>query len=190
MASSVRIRIEDFEDGLLPGICASSGADGARLYATSLRSKPIPWLLLAIFAGPFGILAAIVLASALRKTVEGYVPYTPKVHAQVQRRVIRCAWGVAQGFGAVVAALVLAVAGPDSFAPIAVIVGIAGLLAFAVFSFLCSNPPGSVGGHLDSTGRWVVLDPVATRFALAYEAQEDDRREARRAEVIGTRLGR
>ena len=188
--AGVRVRIDDFEDGLLPDVCASSGAPGARLYWITVSSKTPAWLWLGVFGGPAGIVAALVLSSVLRKSASGYVPYTAETHARLQRARRRATWGVLQGLGAVVAAVALAALGPPSFHLVASAVGVAGLVAVVVFAFLYANPPGSVGGHLDSTSRWVELDPVSTRFAAAYEAQEAERRAARRDEVIGTRLDR
>ena len=64
------------------------------------------------------------------------------------------------------------------------------VVAAVGFAFLWSNLPGSVGGHLDSTGRWIELDPVSSAFAAAYEQQEADRRAARRDQLIGRRQDR
>lgn len=59
----------------------------------------------------------------------------------------------------------------------------------AFFVFLWANPPGSVGGHLESTGRWIELDPVSGAFASAYERQEVARKAVRRNEAYDRTAG-
>jgi hypothetical protein len=187
---SVRVRIDDFEDGVLPAVCASSGAAEARLHRISVSSRAPGWLWLAVFAGPFGILAALVVSAVLRKTAHGYVPYVPEVQARLSQRSHRYAWGLVQSIGAVTAAFVVATFAGSAFTGIAVAVAVAGVIGIVVFAFLWSYVPGSVGGRLDGTGRWVELFPVSAAFAAAYEDQEARRRAARRDEVNGTRLDR
>jgi hypothetical protein len=179
----VRIRIDDFEDGVLPPVCASSGRDGARLYASEISSKTPPWLFLLIFGGPMGIVAALVLASVLRKSANGYLPYAVEVQDRMRLRArLATRWFVGS-IALLVCGLVLATAAEGFGALGAVIMGIAALSA-VVAAFLYSNLPGAVGGQLDSTARWIELDPVNARFAAAYEAQEAARRAARRDEIL------
>ena len=192
--ATVRLRIDDFEDGLLPGICSSSGADGARLYRIAVSSRMPGWLWLAVFGGPVGIFAAFVLSGVLRKTAYGYVPYTDEVHNRLRARARRSAQGLATCIAVFCGSFVLSWAGPFSggggFRGIAFLLAVGAFVVGLVCAFFWANVPGSVGGFLDSTTRWVELGPVSERFALAYEQQEADRRQARRDEVIGTRLDR
>ena len=192
--AKVRIRIDDFEDGLLPGICAASGADGARLYHADIPSKVPAWVWLLAFGGPAGILLALLIARFARSTAHGYVPYTDELQAKLRARSRCFARGFVGSLAVAVGALFLFTV--DGFGPgggfgrLAFVLVLAGGLGALVLAFLWSNVPGSVGGHLDGTGRWIELEPVSVRFAEAYERQEAERRSARRAEVIGTRQDR
>ena len=186
--ASVRVRIDDFEDGVLPGVCASSGVPGARLCRIDASSRTPGWLLLCLLGGPFGIIAGLVLSGALRKTASGYVPYSYHVHAKLQDRLQTYAWLGVGGVAGIVGGLGLSMA--DGYGPLGVVLLAGGFFLAAFFGFLWSNVPGSVRATLDSTSRWVVFDPVSAAFAEAYEAQEADRRRARRADVIDTRLDR
>ena len=181
----VRVRIEDFEDGVLPDVCVSSGAPADGRSASSISTRTSGWLWLFVFAGPFGIVGALVLASVLRKTAHGRLPYARAVQDRLAERMRTYAWFAVSSIGLFAGGLALAQA--DGFGPVGTVVMFGAAFVGAFFVFLWSNPPGSVGGHLDSTGRWVELDPVSPRFAAAYERQEADRRAARRAEVRGTR---
>ena len=194
--AKVRIRIDDFEDGLLPGVCASTGRSGARLYHASIPSKAPAWVWLLVLAGPAGILLALLVAQFARSVAQGYVPYTDEVQAVLRARSRRYGLAVISCAALFVTVLVLLAsdglgAGPAAgFRTIGMLLCGAAVLSGIVFAFLWSNLPGSVGGHLDSTGRWIELDPVSPRFAEAYEAQEADRRAARRAEITGMRQDR
>ena len=194
--AKVRLRIDDFEDGLLPGICASTGAPGARLYHASIPSKAPAWVWLLVLTGPAGILLALLVAQLARKVAHGYVPYTDELQAVLRERSRRYGHAVISCAALFLAVLVLLASdglgagGSRGFQSLGLVLCGVAVLGGLVFAFLWSNVPGSVGGHLDSTGRWIELDPVSTRFAEAYEAQEADRRAARRAEVIGMRPDR
>ena len=184
--ASVRIRIDDFEDGLLPGICASSGRAGARLYKADISSRGSGWAWLLVFAGPIGIVAALLLTGALKRTAHGYLPYREEVQDVIRLRSRRYAQGLVGSLALLTAAFVLTVASRD-FRPLSVLLGVAGVIAAVGFAFFWANVPGSVGGHLDGTGRWIELDPVAPAFAAAYDAQEAHRRASRRDERLNER---
>ena len=178
-----RIRIEDFEDGVYPDVCASSGAEGGtRLYRVQISNR-VRWVWLLVLGGPVGILAAVVLSGVLRKTASGYVPYTPAVQARLQQRVRTYAWIAVASAVVAVGSLLLGLSGDDGFDTLALL-GVLGGSAFVLVAlFLWVNPPSSVGGALDSTGRWIELDPVSARFAAAYEQQEARRRAGRRSDA-------
>jgi hypothetical protein len=183
--ASIRVRIEDFEDGVYPDVCASSGATGGtRLYRADISSR-VGWVWLLLLGGPVGLLAAIVLSVVLRKTAKGYLSYTDAVQRRIRRRSQRMLWGVVASLAVVAGSLLLSTAGTSAYRGLAVAGFAGGVLGVVVFAFFWSNPPGSVGGALDSTGRWIDLDPVSTRFADAYEQQEARRRAARRAGSSG-----
>ena len=177
--AKVRIRIDDFEDGAFPAVCASSGRDGARLYASEISSKTPPWLWLLIFGGPMGIVAALVLASVLRKSAHGYLPYAVEVQDRMWLRSRMASRWFVGSVGLLVCGLVLAIGG-EGFGALGALIMVIAAVSALVAGFLHSNLPGAVGGHLDTTGRWIELDPVNARFAAAYEAQEAARRAARR----------
>lgn len=180
--ASVRIRIDDFEDGVLPEVCASSGAPSERLYKTDISSRTPGWVWLCVLGGPFGIALALVLAAVLRKTAHGYLPSTDEVQARLQVRSRLGARCFVASIALLVVGLLLATTA-EGFGPLgAVIMGVAAVSAL-VAAFLFSNVPGSVGGHLDSTSRWVELEPVSPWFVAAYDAQESARRAERRAQV-------
>lgn len=178
----MRIRIDDFEDGVVPGVCAGTGAPGARLYHVSASSRTPGWAWLGLFAGPAGIVFVFLAAVFLRKTAEGYLPYVDQ-HQDRMRRRIRVSAGVAAGgFAlAVVSLLPLRTVG---FATLGYLGVALGGLALVAGLFLWANPPGSVGLTLDSTGRWVEVDNASPAFAVAYEQQEARRRAARRADAL------
>ena len=152
------------------------------------------WLL--VLAGPAGILLALLVAQFARSVAHGYVPYTDDVQAVLRARSRRYGLAVISCAALTVTMLVLLATdglgvGPvGGFRALGTLLCGAAVLGGIVFAFLWSNVPGSVGGHLDSTGRWIELDPVSTRFAEAYGAQEADRRTARRAEITGMRQDR
>jgi hypothetical protein len=176
-----RIRIDDFEDGVLPGVCAGTGAPASRLYQVNATSRMPGWLWLAVFAGPAGILFLALGGSFLRKTARGCLPYADGHQAAMRRRIR--GWGLMAAAGLVVAVLALVIRSNVGFANLALLLGAAGLVALLLGLFLWANPPGAVGLTLDSTGRWVELDNVSPAFAAAYEQQEARRRAARRAEL-------
>jgi hypothetical protein len=179
--AGVRVRIEDFEDGVYPDVCASSGVEGGtRLYRADISSQS-RWVWLLVFAGPMGILAALALSGLLRKTASGYVPYTPAVQERLRQRARTFAWVVVGSIGLLLGSGLLAAQGPSAYQGLGALGFIAGTIGVLVFTFLWSHVPGSVGGHLDSTGRWIELEPVSAAFAFAYEQQEARRRAARRA---------
>ena len=181
----VRVRIDDFEDGVYPDVCASSGVEGgARLYRAAISSRS-PWLWLLVLGGPAGIIAALVLHAVLQKTAHGYLPYAEAVQVRLYQRSRRFAWAAVASLGVVVGSLLLTTSGTSGFRGLGALGFVAGIVGMLAFGFLWSNVPGSVGGRLDTTGRWIVLDPVNDRFAAAYEQQEARRRAARRADAAG-----
>ena len=180
--SAVRIRIEDFEDGVYPDVCASTGVFGeTRLYERTVSTKAPGWLLLGLLAGPVGIVAALVLSGALRRSATGVVPYHPTAQHRIARRRELAARVALVGLAVDIGSLVL-LSRTGGFDGIALVGLGLGIVAAVVGGFFWINVPGSVGGTLDSTSRWIELDSVHPRFAAAYEEQEARRRAARRTD--------
>ena len=180
--ASVRIRIDDFEDGVVPGVCAGTGAPGARLYHVSASSRTPGWAWLGLLAGPAGIVFVFLAGAFLRKTAKGYLPYVDE-HQDRMRRRIRVSGGVAAA-GVALAVVSLLPLRTVGFATLGTAGVVVGGLALVIGLFLWANPPGSVGITLDSTGRWVEVDSASPAFTLAYEQQEARRRAARRADAL------
>ena len=180
--ASVRIRIDDFEDGVLPGVCAGTGAPGARLYHVTASSRTPGWAWLALFAGPAGFVFLLLAGSFLRKTAQGYLPYSEHHQARMLHR-IRTSAAVAAG-GLVLLVLSLFVRTGIGFGNLGIAGFVVGGITVTLGVFLWANPPGSVGLTLDGTGRWIEVDTCSNGFAFAYEQQEARRRAARRSEVL------
>lgn len=177
--AGVRIRIDDFEDGVLPGICVGSGVETSRNYRVTATSKPPAWIWLFVFAFPWGLVVSFVLAATLRKSTPGFLPYTEPTRAKIDHRIRTSAWAAVGGAASLVVSIPLLTT--PGFRTLGILLAAGGAVAALVGYFLWLNPPGSVGATLDSTGRWIVLDNVSSAFAFAYEQQEARRRAARRA---------
>jgi MFS family permease len=184
--ASVRVRIDDFEDGVYPDVCASSGvAGGARLYGGQATYRP-GWVWLLLFGGPPGIVGALVLSAVLRRSVPGYVPYTEATQDTLLRRQARFVQGAVVAGAVLVGSLVVAgLSDASGYRTLSMLGFGAGVVGVLLAVFLWTNVPGAVGTKLESNGRWVVLDPVSARFAAAYEEQEASRRRSRRAATRG-----
>lgn len=178
--ATVRLRIDDFEDGVLPGLCAGTGVTADRNYVVRATSRAPGWVWLALLAGPGGVLLVLLLSGVFRKSTTGYLPYADAYQDRM-RSGIRVAGGLAGAGAAAAVAGSALLGGPYRGLGFFFLVG--GLLAASVGVFLWFNPHGSVGLTLDSTVRWVELDNASPAFVRAYEEQEARRRAARRAEA-------
>ena len=185
--ATVRVRIDDFEDGLLPGICAATGAPAERTYRVEATSKAPAWIWLFLFAFPWGLVVIAVLGRLLRTSTTGYVPFTPAHRALVSGRIRTAAWATVIAAAVAVGSLLLVAASSASAFRSLGLLGMGGAVLVAVLGyFLWLNPPGSVGMTIDGTGRWVELDNASPAFVAAYEAQEAQRRAERRAAIAAT----
>jgi hypothetical protein len=180
---AVRVRIEDFEDGVLPMTCVGSGAPADRLYQLRANGSGPGWIWLALLAGPAGILVALLLSSAMRTSAHGWLPFNDGFHRSVMARVHRHGRYALGGLALLVAGLVVVVAAPRTFAPLGLLVLLLGLSIGIVTGYLWSNPPGYVRATVESGGRGVILTPVSDEFADAWWSQEARRQEARRREA-------
>jgi hypothetical protein len=171
------IRIDDFEDGVLPPVCVVTGrpADGYRPY----RFGRTPgWILFALVLGPVGIVVLLVLALTTRRTVSGYLPVCDDALAH-GRRWRRNGWIAVLAGGAVDVffAFVFDSFGNRALFVVSEAVG-AGLVVAGLW--IVARPPGSVGGRPDRVERWVHISPVSVAFFDAYERQERRRMDERR----------
>jgi len=182
--ATLRVRVEDFEDGVYPDVCSSSGVEGGtRLYRADATYRP-GWVWLLLLGGPPGFVVAVVLSIVLRRSVPGYVPYAPSVQAAVLRRRNRFAQGFVVALAVFAGSLALSMSsrGGTGLSGLAALGFVFGGLGLTITLFFWCYPPGSVGAKLQSNGRWVGLEPVSNAFAFAFEQQESRRRAARRAE--------
>jgi hypothetical protein len=178
--ATVRIRIDDFEDGVLPAICAATGAPADRNYEVRATSRASGWVWLALLAGPGGILVALLFSGVFRKSTSGYLPYLDAYQDRMRSRIRIAAVGAGAGVAAALGGFALL---GGTWGGLGLLFFVGGLLAASLGAFFWFNPPGSVGATLDSTVRWVELDNASPAFVRAYEGQEAHRRAARRAEA-------
>ena len=176
--ATVRLRIDDFEDGVVPAICAGSGAPADRNYVVRASSRAPGWVWLALLGGPGGLLLALLLSGVFRKSTSGYLPYRDAYQDRMRARIRTAgAVGVA-GVGVAIAGFALL---GGTWGGLGLVFFVGGLLAASIGAFFWFNPPGSVGVTLDATTRWVELDNASPAFVQAYEQPEARRRAARRA---------
>jgi hypothetical protein len=181
---AVRVRIEDFEDGVLPLVCASTGAPADARYGVRATGPSPGWVWLFLLGGPIGWLLAFGLAGTVRSSSTlGMVPFTDAHQDALQARIRRLAWTTVGGVALLVAGLALGGTSGEAFSPLALLFVAVGFALALVAGFLWLHPPGSVKATIEGNGRWVVLTPVAAAFVEGYEAQEARRRQARRLEA-------
>jgi len=171
--------MDDYEDGVLPAVCASSGEPSDRLYHSHLRHSPL-WPLLFLVVFPFGIIVTVVLCLVLSRQADGFLPYSDAVQRRM-RQSMRAGW-IVSGVGVAVAALALYGLSVNAIQRAFVVFLVLGVLTAIGGLFRVSFPAGSVGGMPDRNGRWITLRHVSRGFADAYDAQEQRRRAERRAE--------
>jgi hypothetical protein len=180
LLARVRVRMDDFEDGALPMVCASSGQPADRLYTSHVQYSPLwPFLFLVLF--PFGILVTVVLCFVLSRRADGFLPYADAVHRRMRRS--RTAGWIAAAVGCLMTALGgfgLAGRAIESAFTLLLLVGVVTIIAGLTRA---AYPSGSIGGKPDANGRWITLRSLSTEFVVAYEAQERRRRAERRYEV-------
>ena len=172
------VRIEDFEDGALPRLCASSGESADRLYAMTAAYKP-SWPVVFVVLGPVGWIVMLVVAAGSDRRVTGYVPFADVAQQQMRSR--RWAnWRHAlEAFGA--SALAGVLLGVAHLGVAAVGVALVGLLATSGFWAAGARPRGSIGVKLARNGRSVEFSDVSPAFARRYHDQESQRLAARQA---------
>jgi hypothetical protein len=178
--AEVVVRVEDFEDGVVPPWCVATGEDGGRLRRADARYEP-GWPLVFLVFGPVGFVVALFAISALTRRVDGFLPLTD---AAVQRldRSRRTALTLLGGTVVVTVCGMVALFSAEAW-PAMWAVGTLGAAAIALAVWRVARPAGSVTAHLERNFRTVRLKGVHERFAVAYDAQELERRRARRDET-------
>ena len=175
--AQVTVRVEDFEDGVFPSVCASSGVPVEKFRRSTARYEP-GWPLVFCLLGPVGVVIALVAIGALTRTVDGWMPVDPDVVDRVHR-VRRVAWTTAIAItGVTVAATALLFSSSaGTAATLVLVLGLAGA-GFALYR--AANPPGKVKARLAPNGRTITLTRVHPEFVVDYKDQEWRRRAARR----------
>lgn len=181
----VRIRVEDFEDGVLPNVCIATGrpADGC---SKAVAITGLGWGVLLPVLGVLtlnvvGFVAGLVILSLMTRRAQGLLPWT---HAacEVSRQARRHRWILAAATAVVTAgaAALALIAGSRQLTLVSVIVGglVVGGLALSA-----NSPPGSVKLRLESNGRWVEVRNASPHFVSAYRDQLRLRRRIRTEEL-------
>ncbi|MFN2607755.1 MAG: hypothetical protein ABR511_07640 [Acidimicrobiales bacterium] len=181
--TAVRVRTEDFEDGLLPRVCVVSGAPADRLWRVDADHSPRwPWLL--IFLGPPGLVAAIAIVALARREASGYLPFTDSVRAR-RRRALDRAWRWLLGSAGVAVGGTFAAFSAAPLHAVGLVAVAAGAIGVVGSLLVLSDPPGSVLVRPLAGGRWVEVDRPSPAFAAAYESQDARRRAARQQAHLG-----
>lgn len=174
----VAVRVVDFEDGVLPRVCVSTGDEATLLREMRALHRPW-WPLLLILLGPIGWILALVIASSVSRELSGWVPFSEAANERMkQSRRTRLRFALGALVGAIVTGFSLAVMGRDSAA---LVVGLIGLVVAAVGWLAAGQPAGSISVSLNPNGRTVDLTWVSRRFSESYQDQEARRRDARQA---------
>jgi hypothetical protein len=186
--ATVRVRRDDYEDGVLPHVCVATGAPAEVLVDHRSHRGLGAWGLLLLVFGPAGIVAWIVIDRVLRREAHGLLPAS---RAAVEAsRAARQRWDVAVRAGLLAAAAggVVAAVAEGPLATAGAVLLVAGLVVASVAWFA---PVGlQPKGMPDRDGRWIELSGVSPELARAYRAQDEARAEARRsARRAGARAG-
>lgn len=177
--AAVEIRRDDYEDGVLPQVCAFTGARAEVLVDHRSHRGAGAGVLFFLLLGPVGLIIVLVVDRLMRVDAKGLVPMSRQ--ALADRAAVRHRWKVIAlgGLVATAAGVAIAVTAGAQLQTMGVVVAAGGLLV-AVLAYVGPALTG-VRGRPDRTGRSVALSGVAPEFARAYRAQESCRAEARRA---------
>ena len=162
----VRVFVDDYVTGRLPGVCVLTGerADGMVTNRTTV-GNPNPLLLLLVFLGPIGWILLLVVLAVGRPGREfvGELPVTWArwQHLQHVRRTMRATLAV------FLAAFVttVAIGGSDLQMAVTAIVAVVSFFTAAGIKIWLQFQWPTV--RLDASGRWVTLQAVAPEFARA-----------------------
>ena len=172
----VRVRVDDFEDGAMPPVCASSGATADGIYEMTFTRTPGWAVVIAFLLFPWGL----IVVPFARTSTTGYLPFAEAAQ-QRMRDARRVALQRLALLGTCTVLLTWGLWLLDHDTALAALV--IGLLGCAPLAIMASRPRGSVGGRLDPNGRWLRLDDVDDTFATAYLSQLERRQITRRADA-------
>lgn len=177
--AEVEIRRDDYEDGVLPQVCAFTGVRAEVLVDHHSHRGAGAGVLFLLLLGPVGLIIVLVVDRLMRVEARGLVPMSRQ--ALADRAAVRRRWNVVVlgGLVATAAGVAIAVTAGANLATMGVVVAAAGFVV-AVLAYVAPAFTG-VRGRPDRTGRSVALSGVAPEFARAYRAQDSRRAEARRA---------
>lgn len=164
---AARCPADTFERGDLPAVCALSGqqADGA--YTETFRS-PVgsQYLLLLLGVVPF-----LVVRYATRKEAIGKVPVTRAAFLSLERQARDRRW---RSLLLVAGGIVLGLAAGPLVASVATALGaVVGLaaLGLVVAGVVHDVRTTLLRGHVEPSGRWVVIENAHPAFAAAVDDQ-------------------
>jgi hypothetical protein len=173
--ASVEVFVDDAVRGLLPHVCAKTGAraDGKLRVEQARGGMGAGWLL--VFLGPLGWLVLVVLAvTTRRESLTLRLPYS----AEAVDRELRL---VHARFAAISAAAVFAIGGVVvDVSPLRELFAVAAIatLVVAAIAHVCLAWV-RVTIRLDASRRWVTLSGVHPAFAIAVKERDAvDRRAA------------
>lgn len=173
----VAVRRDDYEDGVLPQICALSG-DRAEVLVEHRSAAGIgPAGLLLLVLGPVGVVALIILDRTMSVEARGLIPMSRAQLAERKGARRRCSGVALAGLLAVAVGVGLLTSRSLLGALPSAVMGLGALLA--VGGWVMPLLTG-ISGRPDKTGRSVELTGVSPEFARAYRAQDERRAEARR----------
>ena len=173
--ANVVVRIEDFEDGVFPGVCVVTGGDPAPVFRITARYRP-GWPFVFCLLGPIGFVIAFVVLAGVNRDLTGGLPIT-EASVQRSRRARRNAAGVAVAAAALGLALAVSVGSLATEA--GWFIGSIALMTLLAALYRWANPPGSVNARLARNLRTVTIRGAHPRFAETYEAQDRRRIERR-----------
>ena len=93
--ATIELRVDDFEDGVLPRVCASSGEPADGLVPVPGDAWRLAWPVLLLLFGPIGFVAMVVVMALLHGHVDGWLPLSDRAHAgsrACRRRRAPCTW--------------------------------------------------------------------------------------------------
>jgi hypothetical protein len=175
--ATVRVRRDDYEDGVLPEVCVRTGAPAELMVDhRSIRGLGA-WGVLFLLLGPVGLVAWVLVDRLLRREAHGMLPVTRaarEASLAARRRWDAVVWA---GVAAAAVGVLLLLAGDGWRTASAVLISVG--LAVALIAWV---GPASLQPHgtPDRDGRWIEISGVSSEFARAYEAQDARRTERRR----------
>jgi hypothetical protein len=175
--AQVTVRVDDFEDGAFPMLCASSGLP-VEVRRRATASYQPGWPAVFLVLGPAGFVIMFVAMVALTRSVEGWVPLDQELARRGDRERRRAAALAVVLGGATIGATAL-ILSANAWPP-ALVTFIAGATAVGIAIYQMANPLGAVRARLAPNGRGITMSRVHPDFVDAYNAQEWARRAERR----------